>query len=421
MRKNSNDSSRILLVCLGLNVNHNKINSVNTAFIYKLFSEFGSVQKILIFTKKDILKSFVEFKSFESSERAKKALHNKVIGDMGKARLYFSNRQEIERQSESNEYWESEELCINKNSVDKQQTMINRGNPSEELNKENRREEQEAFPSSRNLYQSTTNHKQSSNSTALNLNLKEPYSGQEGNDNGLGYKLEKEILFTELNEDKSAIKLDHSLKLDQSLKRGGKSYKAEIIYPSRVVEISQLQYLFNNSREIHNLLSCFGNINMIILFKEQQTALVEFYQVQNATESIVNLDRINVGPVQLSLRYSQFQCLTSFEKTECLAYRSIHDVFRPLAHRFDSSDRQTEITASNHLHLTFKSDNEFKSNEIINLLKAKLQPSKIRVTGKDVSQKNLSLKFSSLSSAIYIIYKFHGIRIGGTTIAIGFI
>ena len=90
MRKNSNDSSRILLVCLGLNVNHNKINSVNTAFIYKLFSEFGSVQKILIFTKKDILKSFVEFKSFESSERAKKALHNKVIGDMGKARLYAS-------------------------------------------------------------------------------------------------------------------------------------------------------------------------------------------------------------------------------------------------------------------------------------------------------------------------------------------
>lgn len=64
--------------------------------IYKLFSNFGQVNKILIFEKNKLWKFFVEMNTIEQAEQALINLNQyKFIEDDGTLNLFYSNMKEL--------------------------------------------------------------------------------------------------------------------------------------------------------------------------------------------------------------------------------------------------------------------------------------------------------------------------------------
>ena len=55
------ESSKILLVCLGLDYDNANIKKLNSRDLKNLFEGFGFIERVLIFSKKKILKAFIEF------------------------------------------------------------------------------------------------------------------------------------------------------------------------------------------------------------------------------------------------------------------------------------------------------------------------------------------------------------------------
>ena len=77
--------------------------------INKIFKPFGKLNKIIIFSKKDLLKAFIEFNELKSSIEAKKILHETFLNNYGKARIYFSKRKELSFSNRYLEYWDYSE------------------------------------------------------------------------------------------------------------------------------------------------------------------------------------------------------------------------------------------------------------------------------------------------------------------------
>jgi hypothetical protein len=84
--------TKVLLACV---MNKNAI-LITHDIIYKLFSNFGQVNKILIFEKNKLWKFFVEMNTIEQAEKAFISLNQcKFIEDDGTLNLFYSNMKEL--------------------------------------------------------------------------------------------------------------------------------------------------------------------------------------------------------------------------------------------------------------------------------------------------------------------------------------
>ena len=88
--------SKILLVCLGFNANMRNTKKIGVDILENIFSSYGQLSKILIFSKKNLLKAFVEFEDLESSSKAVEALNNAVLPVHGKLTAYYSSVEHVE-------------------------------------------------------------------------------------------------------------------------------------------------------------------------------------------------------------------------------------------------------------------------------------------------------------------------------------
>ena len=95
MMNNTTECSTILLVCLGLDSDKTAAKKADVADLHALFRPFGSLSKVIIFSKKVLLKAFLEFRSAECASLARAELHDCFINDYGRVRLYFSALQEL--------------------------------------------------------------------------------------------------------------------------------------------------------------------------------------------------------------------------------------------------------------------------------------------------------------------------------------
>lgn len=109
MMSNTTECSNILLVCVGLDSDKSAVRKLDVNDLYALFRPFGSLSKVIIFSKKVLLKAFLEFRSIDSASRAREQLHDCFINDYGRSRLYFSALQEL---SFSNKYLEYKEYAM---------------------------------------------------------------------------------------------------------------------------------------------------------------------------------------------------------------------------------------------------------------------------------------------------------------------
>lgn len=101
---NSSECSNILLVCLGKEAGCSDPQGAGLAELYAAFSPFGPLRKIIVFSRKFVVKSFVEFAEAEDARRARTALNDCAVLGLGRARVYFSALQQL---TSSNKYLES--------------------------------------------------------------------------------------------------------------------------------------------------------------------------------------------------------------------------------------------------------------------------------------------------------------------------
>lgn len=101
---NSSEDSTILLMCLGQELGRSGACETSVIELQRVFAPFGSLRKIIIFSRKFVLKAFVEFGRIEDARRAREVLNERVVVGLGRARVYFSALQQL---ANSNRYLES--------------------------------------------------------------------------------------------------------------------------------------------------------------------------------------------------------------------------------------------------------------------------------------------------------------------------
>lgn len=93
---NTTERSTILLVILGIDAPAGASRAMNVALLQSIFEHFGSLQRIIIFTKDVIVKAFIEFSAPEDAAEAKAFVHNSVFNNSGIIRVFFSALQKLE-------------------------------------------------------------------------------------------------------------------------------------------------------------------------------------------------------------------------------------------------------------------------------------------------------------------------------------
>lgn len=64
--------------------------------------------------------------------------------------------------------------------------------------------------------------------------------------------------------------------------------------PSKVVLASNLNDAFINAREVFNFFSCFGNIKKILLMKNLNKVMIEYYETDSSLICAVNVNNLKL-------------------------------------------------------------------------------------------------------------------------------
>lgn len=76
--------------------------------------------------------------------------------------------------------------------------------------------------------------------------------------------------------------------------------------PSKVILISNLDDIFKSAKEVFNFFSCFGNIRKILLMKNLNKAMVEYYDTDSSLLCAVNVNNLKILSTELRINYSKY-------------------------------------------------------------------------------------------------------------------
>ena len=104
---NSTENSSILLVCIGQELGWPSTREAGVGELRELFAAFGALRKIIVFSRKFVLKAFVEFARPEDAKRARVTANERLLPGLGRARVYFSALQQLASGNRYLESWDS--------------------------------------------------------------------------------------------------------------------------------------------------------------------------------------------------------------------------------------------------------------------------------------------------------------------------
>lgn len=427
------DSSKILLACFGLNVNRQNLKELTMQEIIPIFTPYKSLLRILIFTRKDLVKAFIQFDSMEDSIQAKIQLDGNYYGKFGKMKLYYSEKKKLDCSNEFFELWEPDRENLKKDQQSNQSKRFHyESQESKEQDKEKKTLKARRKRSSWEIQKMC-----SSRQTAKErMNLNDNTSNNKGSIDY--FSNQKQIL--EQNKEKCPSMFQnpfaqqtspssHPKKKYQTyfdLTSGGLTKKQPTPEPSRVILLSNIGFLFKQAKEIHSLFSNFGNIRMIIFMKSLQKALIEYYSIDSAKKSIKNLNGITLGPATLNIQHSLYKQLIIEDQKENRDFIYFNEIMmiEKKMHRFNLKNYQKICPASRYLTVTATSSYEFFADELMRLIQDFCNPIK-NVVKIEVGERNkvvfqVSLEFESKASAVYFMYKCHDRRVKDSYLTVSF-
>lgn len=430
------DGSKILLACFGLNVNRQNLKDLTMQEISPIFAPFKSLARILIFTRKDLVKAFIQFEDREDAQQAKIQLDGNYYGKYGKMKLYFSQKKELDVSNEFFELWEPGQGDFNGNQLANRSKRVN----TESVDSEEPERKKRFFKvnsGKNNREDRGTDFRRQKEGGKIG-NGKNSTDAKRTKRNNL---IQEKIL--EQNKEKSSFNIsmfqNHLSKHPVNPAHKEKRYRTyfDLIQssstkiprnqtPSKVVLLSNIGYVFKEAQEIHSLFSNFGNIRMIIFMKVLQKALIEYYTIDNAKRSIKNLNGTTLGPTTLNVQHSHYKQLMIEDQKENRDFCYFNEIIMvdKQMHRFNLRNYQEMRPASRFLMVSASSGYEFFADELMALIKEFCNPLKnsinIDLKGRNTVVFQISLEFESKSSAIYFMYKCHGKRVRDAHLSVRF-
>lgn len=283
--------SNVLLACVGLNIKRSKAQKITMNDLVHLFNKQKNLEKILIFSRKDVVKAFIEFRTVEAAQKAMEEYHGKKEKGLGKIHLYYSDSKKIDKNQPAIEYF-----AFPNRSREKEPNDLSKNEPENNIYKE----EQEK----------TTTVKINSKENQNSLNL----SSKNSNKRYFNYlylqrsgPVDKYMIN---NQNRKRNKLvNRKNKEDRTrllqLKNIEEKNCYNIVHPSRVILVSGISHLFKDTKSLLNLFGSIGIIDKILFMKETRKAFIEYQNVADATECITSLGELEIANERLKVCHSK--------------------------------------------------------------------------------------------------------------------
>lgn len=382
--------SKILLVCLGFNAKMRTTKQIGVDLLENMFNRYGQLSKILIFSKKNLLKAFVEFDNLESSSKAVEALNNTVLPVYGKITVYYSSIGQVKIANPDLEHkifprTVDENICAkisvstNSGSKSRPKSPLKFRNIAKDLNKENI-----------GLF-----------STQKKTTVQRPLL-----EKGVNFKLPSLVQEKPLQDVKST--------------------SPTILGPSNVVLISNIEGLFDTKVELFNLFSCFGNIRKLILMKNLQKALVEYLDVESATVCLKNLHCVNIKGTILKINYSKYKTIDLSKNNKNMNAINYNEVLLVPSNlnRFSGIGLTEPKGVSSTISLSLRKAEKTKPLDVYLMVEqiAKPQNIKIKNDSEKVASKdiNFELTYETTEEAILVMMKLHNKQVADSKICVDF-
>lgn len=110
--------------------------------------------------------------------------------------------------------------------------------------------------------------------------------------------------------------------------------------PSKVVLISNLDNIFKHAKEVFAFFSCFGNIRKVLLMKNLNKAMVEYFQIDSSLLCALNVNNLKIQNTELRINYSKHSTIDLEKNNKNLNSVSYNEIFIPgnEDHRYQKED-----------------------------------------------------------------------------------
>ena len=403
MQEISGERSKILLLCLGFDRPKQQISGVKVHDLLNIFGCFGSLRKIMIFSKTTILKAFVEFGNASSAQLAQEFLHETSVDDLGEARLYVSERAALTCSDRFLDFWDVER---EENLPRASGANLCLGIPREST--------------------AASNLSAQENQLVSHCSLTDPESGSPSGwvlgENRLAVKrFSVNSLHAEVPS-KTSFDTDA---LSAEKATSSRRMSTQIPQSSKVLLLSNLNNFFGDSKEIFNLFSCFGNLNKILFMKNLQKAMIEFDTFEGAQACLDGINCRQLETLALRASFSKYPRIDVKKNNKSENSLQFNDmlVVSPEHHRFKSGARNVPfsprfVVTAELLPPLEKIDACLIVKECVRNLGVLLLSEK--VSFGENCQVRVVFTASSTHGAAIAITRLHGRNVKGCPLTVGF-
>lgn len=377
---NSTERSSILLLCLGVERRGEESKYPSVQDLRRIFGSFGPLLKVVIFSRKSILKAFVEFQNSFFASRARAALNGKGIEPYGVAKIYFSGLQELAANCPSLESWDAfspEPVPFFGRMPD------DFGRPSESWT-----------PFS--LSQDSPLSRDGKVSPATCADMSELESR--------GSRLPSLSQFLE--------------KMAAPAERPRET--------SGVVLVSNLDEEFVSTSELFNLFSCFGYVTKILLMKNLRKALVEFSHAEHAKSAVQEVNQACFARFRLKANFSKYQRIDLKRNNKSQNSQQFNEVLTPCfgQNRFAHNDFSSRQHLSRSLMVCFEHPSQSAQHLDIFLavqeLASPVHVKIIRDCPSGFDSFSLKFDFADLEESLVVLMKLHRKLINSAPLSVSF-
>lgn len=416
---NTSENSRILLLCLGTDKVGRKPKDITINDVREVFSRFGALSRILIFSKTAVFKAFLEFADFDGSNMVQSSLHNSTLPKLGHVKLYYSAQEKLESSNKFIEFWEKDSI----RSISKDDDIFTNSSTSSRHVKDVKLE---------NFFVkdllSDSGKKRPKVACNFSSKLSESPKYEELKTRSAFTELKPIILskgteFTrkmELGATISTMDLNARLEEPKPQMQNQMQTQTQL---SKVVLVSNLDNVFSSVQELFNLFSCFGDINKLILMHNLQKALVEYQNPESSRLCIQHLSGLSIANTKLKVNYSKYKKIDikkSFRNEASLQFNEVLTVPGSLNRYGNDTVPEIESIGSKLLFEVDKKDN-VKMLDVYFYIEKFAEPQSIKILdSNDKNKMQLVLSFKDKATAITIMSKFHRSDIKSAKVSISF-
>lgn len=396
---NSTERSTILLLCLSEEQSLFPLPQPSVRDLHRIFSYFGPLKKLIVFSKKLVFKAFLEFDDMLSAQRAREMLNDRSIEPFGRARLYFSALQELDHSNKFLEYWDSSERSSEMTPVRKPFAPISDFGNSLRFNAPSTPETR--FDSGEKP-------------------VVGPGSGLLGLGSGtgpLGLSLKPGPLGPGLGPTQPPARLaDFFEQLDKEVPSES----------SPVVLISNVDPEFGSARELLNLFSCFGFVTKVLLMKNLRKALIEFRHPPQASRAVTEVNQAHFTGLKIKANFSKYRKVDLKKNNKSENSQQFNEVIVPST----AQNRFSEFEVARFLRvsrsLLISCDRTFSSVRHLDIylaLQEVATPLNIKVVhnDKEGSQSLMVVaEFADVDRAVLVLVKLHGFLVKNAPLTISF-